>query len=134
MLRTQERRVPFWDAQREMAWIDSDTYFGPSRRRKNVGMRLRERRRYDCAGAPPSLNAALRHLRLRTIDARGPAGAGDFAERTHSVALLANMNGEHEASMLLERLSSRVSSDRQRDLRPEIYDALDRVQGAITYH
>jgi hypothetical protein len=96
-------------------------------------MRLRERRRYDYASRPPSLSTALRQLRMHVIDAQGPAGVREFADRTRAVALLAEMAKEHEAAIELQRLSMRLTLSR--DGRPAIYDALDRVQGVMReYH
>lgn len=116
-----------------MLWVDHRSYYGPDRRRKRGGIRLRERRRYNCASHPPPLGAALRQLRMHVIDAHGAAGVGAFADRTRAVALLAEAAGETDAAMELQRLSARLTPSR--DVRPAVYDALDRVQSVMqVYH
>lgn len=113
-----------------MLWVDQESYFGPNRRRKPGGLRMRERRRYDCTGMPPSLPIALRQLRMRVLDARGP-NAARFADRSRSTALLAQMQGEHEASDVLTSLAMTAARGGGRDVRPALYDGLDRAHAAL---
>jgi len=113
-----------------MLWVDHDSYFGPDRRRKAAGMRMRERRRYDLAGLPPSLPIALRQLRMRVLDARGPA-AVRFADRAQATALLAQMNDEYEASDELSSLAMTAARGAERDVRPTLYDSLDRTHTVL---
>lgn len=112
-----------------MLWVDIDTYFGPNRRCATA-LRLRDRRRHDCAGAPPSLSIALRKLRMRVLDARG-TGLGPFVDRVHGVAALADMNEEHDAAQELSALGMRMLRHRDSDMRPEAYTALDRTHAAL---
>jgi hypothetical protein len=117
-----------------MLWVDHQNYFGPDRRRVRAALRLRERRHDDCAGTPPPLTTALRQLRMRVIEARGP-GAAVFADRAHSVALLAQMNSEYEASDTLSSLAMTAVRARESDVRPILYEGLDRAHAALqTYH
>jgi len=117
-------------ARREiMLWVDHESYFGPDRRRLH-GMRLRERRRYDCADHPPQLSSAMRNLRMRVLDARGP-GAAAFADRAQSVAFLAQLNNEMDAADSLSSLAMTAARGRERDVRPALYDGLDRAQAAM---
>jgi len=113
-----------------MMWVDQDSYFGPDRRRKAGGLRVRERRRYNYAGQPPSLPIALRQLRMRVLDARGPA-ASHFADRTQAVALLAQMQGQYDASDGLASLAMQAARGVDRDVRPALYDGLDRVHAQL---
>lgn len=97
-------------------------------------MRLRERRRYDCSGPAPSLSVAMRQLRMRILDARG-VGAAAFADRTQAVALLAQLNGEPDAESELQSLAMIAMRGRAADIRPALYDGLDRAHAALrTYH
>lgn len=114
-----------------MHWVDHQGYFGPNRRAKRGGMRLRERRGEDCAGRPPYLQTALRQLRMRVLEAHGAAGVGAFAERAKAVALLADARGEREASLLLSHLAAEVARGRDRDMRQEINEQLARVHDAL---
>jgi len=117
-----------------MLWVDHQNYFGPDRRRARVGLRLRERRHDDCAGTPPPLATALRQLRMRVIEARGP-GAASFADRAQSVALLAQLNDEFEAADALSSLAMTAARARERDVRPILYEGLDRAHASLqTYH
>jgi len=117
-----------------MLWVDHQNYFGPDRRRARGHLRLRERRRDDCAGTPPPLTTALRQLRMRVIEARG-AGAATFADRAQSVALLAQINNEYEASDTLSSLAMTAARGREHDVRPILYQGLDRAHASLaTYH
>jgi len=122
--------VPIAARRTTMLWVDHDSYFGPDRRRKSGGLRMRERRRYDFAGLPPSLPIAMRQLRLRVLDARGP-GAGHFADRAQATALLAQMNHEMETSDELSSLAMTAARGINSDVRPALYDGLDRAHAAL---
>lgn len=113
-----------------MLWVDHQNYFGPDRRHARAGLRLHERRHDDCAGTPPPLATALRQLRLRVIDARGP-GAAIFADRAQSLALLAQMHNEEEVSGALSSLARTAVRARDNDVRPILYAGLDRAQAAL---
>lgn len=118
-----------------MLWVDHDSYFGPDRRRKLGGMRIRERRGYDYAGHAPPLNTALRQLRMRILDAQGP-GAGKLADRANAVATLALYHGENDAAQELSALAATALRGRNNDARPALYRDLDRVHAALcdAYH
>ncbi|MEZ5958073.1 MAG: hypothetical protein R3C27_12790 [Hyphomonadaceae bacterium] len=119
----------------EMLWVDHDSYFGPDRRRKPGGMRIRERRRYDYAGHPPPLNTALRQLRMRILDAQGQ-GAGKLADRANAVATLALHQGEHDAAHELSAFAATALRGRHADVRSNLYRDLDRVHASLrdVYH
>lgn len=114
-----------------MLWIDHASYFGPDRRGKRTGLRVREHRRYDYAGQPPSLQIAMRQLRMHVIDARGERATA-FAERLKGVALIARMHNQLDVSDTLSRLAATVShSPRGADVRNSIYAGLDRAYAAM---
>lgn len=114
-----------------MLWVDHESYYGPDRRRKHGGLRLRERRRYDIAGQPPSLSIALRQLRMRVLDAQGP-GAASFANRAQGVAHIARMHHEQRTAEVLIQLAATVSRARGADIRQSLYGVLDRAQAAMS--
>ena len=113
-----------------MLWVDYDSYFGPDRRRKLGGLRVRERRRYDYAGTAPPLNLALRQLRMRILEARGPAAAA-LSDRARAVAMLADTQGEHEAAHELSTFAASALRGRNSDVRPVLYKDLDRVHAVL---
>ncbi|MBK6704626.1 MAG: hypothetical protein IPG56_13340 [Caulobacteraceae bacterium] len=119
----------------EMLWVDHSSYFGPDRRRKPGGMRIRERRRYDYAGNAPPLNTALRQLRMRIIEAQGP-GAAALSDRAQGVAMLAVSYGEHDAAHELSAFAAVALRGRNGDVRPALYKELDRVHALMhdAYH
>lgn len=113
-----------------MFWVDHDNYFGPDRRRKLGGLRIRERRRYDYVGNAPPLSTALRQLRMRILDARGPTAA-ILSDRALAIATLAASHGEHEAAHELSAFAASALRGRTSDVRPALYKQLDRVHAAI---
>ena len=119
----------------KMLWVDHASYFGPDRRRKPSGMRIRERRRYDYAGNAPPLNTALRQLRMRILEAQG-AGAAALSDRARGVAMLAASYGEHEAAQELSAFAAVALRGRNGDVRPALYRDLDRVHTVMqdAYH
>lgn len=127
---TKGRTALLAGANMTMLWVDQESYFGSDRRCKLGGLRVRERRRYDYASTPPSLPIAMRQLRLRVLDARGP-GARQFADRAQSTALLAQMNHEYEASDELSSLALKAARGVDRDVRPALYECLDRAHAAL---
>jgi hypothetical protein len=112
-----------------MLWVDHQNYFGPDRRCA-MAFRLRDRRRVNLAANPPSLSVALRQLRMRVLEARGPA-LGAFVDRVHGAAVLADMNEEVDAAHELSALGARMLRNRDADTRPEAYAALDRTHAAL---
>jgi hypothetical protein len=118
-----------------MLWVDHENYFGPDRRRKLGGLRVRERRRYDYAGNAPPLNTALRQLRMRILSAQGP-GAAALSDRARAVAMLAAQQGEHDAAHELSAFAAAALRGRNADVRPDLYKDLDRVHAAMrdAYH
>lgn len=113
-----------------MLWVDQDTYFGPDRRRKSAGLRVRERRRYNYAGQAPSLPIAMRQLRLRVLDAQGER-AVTFAERIRGTAQIAQSHHESGVSSVLNGLANQLSAARGADIRQSLYDGLDRAHAAM---
>jgi hypothetical protein len=113
-----------------MLWVNHESYFGPDRRRRPGGMRVRERRRYEYAGNPPPLPTALRQLRMRVLDAHGQ-GAAVFSDRARSVAMLAQLQGQTAAASALSSLAVAALRGRTSDIRPELYTSLDRVHAAL---
>ena len=118
-----------------MLWVDHANYFGPDRRRKPGGLRIRERRHYNYAGNAPPLNTALRQLRMRILEAQGPAAAA-LSDRARGVAMLAESSGEHEAAHELSNFATIALGGRNGDVRPALYKELDRVHAAMhdAYH
>ena len=118
-----------------MLWVDHSSYFGPDRRRKPGGMRIRERRRYDYAGNAPPLNTALRQLRMRILEAQG-SGAAALSDRARGVAMLASSYGEHDSAHELSTFAATASRGRSADVRTILYTDLDRACAAMrdAYH
>jgi hypothetical protein len=113
-----------------MLWIDNDFYFGPDRRQVNGGARLLNRRRGNEASSPPPLSTALRQLRLRVLDARGP-GVEAFVNRVQGTALLAEMQGEPDAAFELSNLGMTLDRTCIEDARENIYAVLDRAHALL---
>lgn len=107
-------------------WVDHQNYFGPDRRHASPRARLRERRKANCAGAPPQLRTAMAQLRFRALDARDRQ-LGVFIERTLSTALLAEMHDEPDTAHELSVLGARLARNPNDDMRAVIYDKLDRA-------
>ncbi|MBL8532104.1 MAG: hypothetical protein JNK94_10250 [Hyphomonadaceae bacterium] len=116
-----------------MLWVDHQNYFGPDRRRKGAGLRVRERRRENYAGPPPPLATALRQLRMRVLEADAQR-VTSFIDRAQGVAALADMGHEYETAHVLSSLASRLSRVRDTDMRQAIYHELDRAHAALTHY
>lgn len=113
-----------------MLWVDHESYCGPDRRRHRAGLRMHERRRDNLASPPPPLSTAMRQLRLRVLDAHG-AGMDAFITRAHGVATLARAQGEHATAAALLSLATMAAHSRLSDVRPALYEALDRAHAAL---
>ena len=113
-----------------MLWVDHASYFGPDRRRKPGGMRIRERRRYNYAGNPPPLPTALRQLRMRILEAQG-AGAAMLSDRARGVAMLAATSGEQDAALALSIFAATALRGRNTEVRQSLYQELDRVHAVL---
>lgn len=113
-----------------MLWVDHSSYFGPDRRRKPGGLRIRERRHYNYAGNAPPLNTALRQLRMRILEAQG-AGAAALSDRAQGVAMLASSYGEHDSAQELSAFAATALRGRNADVRPILYKDLDRACAAM---
>lgn len=113
-----------------MLWVDQQSYCGPDRRRQRAGLRMRERRHDNCAGPPPPLATAMRQLRLRVLDAHG-ADMDAFITRAHAVAMLARSHGAHAVAAALLNLATIAAHSRMSDVRPALYEALDRAHAAL---
>jgi hypothetical protein len=117
-----------------MLWVDCCTYVGPDRRVAPPGLRIRERRRKNMAMQPPPLEREMRHLRLLVLDAHGHSGVRRFADRAAAVAKLAGAKGELAVADLLTGLTESLKRGHDEDVRPFIYEQLDRAPGALTPH
>lgn len=117
-----------------MLWVDQESYFGPDRRRRRR-LRLLERRRVNYAGPPPSLNTALRKLRLRVLDAQG-AGTDAVICYTLGLSQLAQLNDEPDTAVALARLAAVAEKGRarERDVQTILYDGLDQVETTLRVH
>lgn len=109
------------------SWVDHEDYFGPNRRRLSALMRLRERRHDDLAGPAPSLNVALRKLKLHVFNATPGRKACAFAERALGTAMIAAQVDALTVQVALEDLASQILARSDRDWRSEIYRELDRL-------
>lgn len=107
------------------SWIDHASYFGPNRRRPGKAFRIRERRCEDLSGPAPSLNVALRKLRLHAFDATPGQHAAAFAERVLGASIIAAQSDALDVQLQLEDLARRILSQPQRDWRSVIYRDLD---------
>lgn len=106
-------------------WIDHASYFGPNRRRATKAFRIRERRCEDLSGPAPSLNVALRKLRLHVFDATPGRSAAAFAERVLGASIIAGESDAPDVQLQLEELARRILSHLERDWRSAIYRGLD---------
>ncbi|MBI3439132.1 MAG: hypothetical protein HY054_10900 [Proteobacteria bacterium] len=68
------------------------------------------------------------------IDARGATGVNRFADRVNSVAILAESCDELTIADILSGLAASLFRDHDRDVRPFIYEQLDRLHGAQVMH
>lgn len=106
-------------------WIDHPSYFGPNRRAYSRAFRVRERRHDDLSGPAPSLNVALRKLRLHVFDATPGRKAAAFAERVLGASIIAGQSDVLDVQVKLEDLNRQIMSRPERDWRPAIYRTLD---------
>lgn len=96
-------------------------------------MRLVERRREDCASAPPPLGAAIRHLRARVPETDQTAGRQALCRRARAVALLANAYRNRAVGDVLMGLVRKLETPSGPDADPRayIYAELDRIDGLL---
>lgn len=113
-----------------MLWVDQPNYYGPDRRVTNA-FRLRDRRRENRAEPVPSLDNAVRQLRLQVIDVRGIGPQAMFMDRLRAVALIANTHEQARSSSILCGLANALEKSAGKDMRPVIYEQLDRLHGAM---
>lgn len=106
-------------------WVDLANYFGPNRRGQSKLFHLRERRREDLSGPAPSLNIALRKLRLQVFIASPGSNAAMFAERVAAVAIIAAQSDAFEVQLGLEAMASRILARPHVDWRLLLYRELD---------
>lgn len=117
-----------WSAMTPAAnrqWIDLASYFGPNRRGPSKALRVRERRREDLSGPAPSLNVALRKLRLQVFNVCPGPNAAMFAERVLGVAIIAAEANAPEVQLELEGLANRILARPHVDWRSALYRELD---------
>jgi hypothetical protein len=113
-----------------MLWVDQAKYYGPDRR-VGSAFRLRDRRRENAAAAMPTLDNAVRQLRLQVIDVRGMGQQAMFMDRLRAVALIADTSGKARSSQILSGLAHSLEKSAGQDMRPQIYEQLDRLHGAM---
>jgi hypothetical protein len=113
-----------------MLWVDEERYYGPDRRVAN-NFRLHDRRRENRADYKPSLDNAVRQLRLLVIDVRGVGKQSMFAERLRATALIAGASGKHRSADILNSLATQLERNSSDDFRPHIYEQLDRLYGTM---
>jgi hypothetical protein len=79
----------------------------------------------------PSLDNAVRQLRLQVIDVRGVGPQNMFMDRLRAVALIADQHGQSKSSQILNGLAGALEKSAGQDMRPAIYEQLDRLHGAM---
>jgi len=79
----------------------------------------------------PSLDNAVRQLRLMVIDIRGVGPQAMFMDRLRAVALIADADGRAKSSQILTGLAGAIERSAGQDMRPAIYEQLDRLHGAM---
>jgi ribosomal protein S28E/S33 len=109
-------------------WIDHPSYFGLDRRSGNFSHYILERRRDNCAGAPPRLAGALRQLRVRVLEAEDPRTRGKFFERLRATALLADAQNYSSIGDLLLAVADRPSRS---DVAAQLQAALLRAEDML---
>jgi hypothetical protein len=95
---------------RGLRWVDVTSYFGPDRRSGAFSHFFLERRKQKSGGAPPSLHAALRQLRVRVMEADNADGRHALRERMIATALLADAQGRAPIGDLLTQLAARLET------------------------
>ena len=113
-----------------MLWVDQAKYYGPDRRVANV-FRFPDRRRENRADRMPSLDNAVRQLRLQVIDVRGVGPQAMFMDRLRAVALIAEHTSKVKSSQILQGLAGALEKSGGKDMRPQIYEQLDRLHGTM---
>ena len=113
-----------------MLWVDQAKYYGPDRRVANV-FRFPDRRRENLADRMPSLDNAVRQLRLQVIDVRGVGPQAMFMDRLRAVSIIADEKGQTRSSSILNGLAGALEKSGGKDMRPQIYEQLDRLHGAM---
>ena len=79
----------------------------------------------------PKLDNAVRQLRLLVIDVRGVGAQSMFADRLRATALIANTTGRVRPVEILNGMAARLERNSGEDMRPYIYEELDRLHGAM---
>lgn len=116
---------------RGLKWVDVASYFGPDRRSGGFSHFIMERRRRQAVGSPPALQAALRQLRMRLLDAETSQGRRALQERLRATALLADAQGRTRIGDHLMRLAEaleRGKGDVAATLQDELLAAEARLQ------
>lgn len=116
-----------------MDWVDYKGYFGPDRRGGRRGGRLLNRRKEaDVASRPPSLRTALLQLRMRVLETQTIEGVEEFVQRTQATVTLATMLNEPKIGDMLSRMAIHLMRANGSDVRERLYQALDKIQAAIS--
>jgi len=115
-----------------MLWVDQERYYGPDRRAgSHFRFRFNDRRRENRANLIPRLDNAVRRLRLLVIDVRGVGAQSMFAERLRATALIATVEAKPRSADILNGLAAQLERNSGEDMRPLIYEQLDRLYGAM---
>lgn len=115
----------------EVLWVDRLCYVGPDRRERRSGLRLKDRRREQSVGRPPSLSTALRQLRVRVLETNEPGGLVAFVARASATAVLANAYGCRPVGDILMGLVRKLAVPPfgcDDDVRSMIYAELARAE------
>lgn len=115
-----------------MRWVDMKGYIGPDRRKARSGLRLLNRRKDDLAGPAPSVNTALRQLRVKVFETNTPEGMREFIERCRAVAILANDSNERPVANVIMDMARKLEKVNGQDVRDKIYPILDRAVAALS--
>lgn len=102
---------------RGLRWVDHANYFGPDRR-SLFSVFFLERRKEKCEGPPPPLHAALRQLRVRSLDANDEMGRTALCDRLIATAILADSQGYTRIGDLLANLARELENPAEENGEP----------------
>lgn len=115
---------------RGLKWIDVSSYFGPDRRSGIFSHFILERRRLKTASHPPTLQAALRQLRMRVLNADSADGRQSLQQRITATAVLADAQAHAAIGDLLMQLANKLETA-NRDMSAELQSELLRAEAML---
>jgi hypothetical protein len=113
--------------QGPIMWVDVGTYEGPDRRLAQR-WRLIDRRAFNEARKPPSLETKLRQLRVKALNTATREARAEFAAAARAASLLAELHDRNREAFALNHLAAQVCA---MPLSVHLSDWLDRELEAV---